>query len=116
MVAVVVAEVGLNKKKNQKPKSLPTAEEISRGVKELKGMGAPGVNYRERSLAMHGMICAKCAREFTEADRRELTVHHIDGNDRNNPADGSNWENLCVYCHEAEHSRGLLGDYLREDD
>ncbi|MEK7803683.1 MAG: HNH endonuclease, partial [Deltaproteobacteria bacterium] len=25
---------------------------------------------------------------------------------------GSNWENLCVYCHEDEHSRGLLADYL----
>ena len=99
-----------------KPERLPTAEEIARGVKELKGMGAPGANYRERSLALHGMICAKCAREFTEADRHQLTVHHIDGNDKNNPADGSNWENLCDHCHEAEHSRGLLGDYLRRDD
>ena len=31
---------------------------------------------------------------------------------RNNPPDGSNWENLCIYCHDDEHSRGLLGDYL----
>ena len=36
-----------------------------------------------------------------------------DGNHDNNPPDGSNWENLCVYCHEDVHSRGLLGDYLR---
>ena len=99
-----------------KPEKLPTSEEISRGVRNLKGMGAPGHNYRERSLALHGMTCAKCAREFTAADRHLLTVHHVDGNDKNNPADGSNWENLCTYCHEAEHSRGLLGDYLRGDD
>jgi hypothetical protein len=79
-------------------------------------MGAAKFNYRERSLALHGMICAKCAREFTAKDRHLLTVHHIDGDDENNPPDGSNWENLCIYCHEAEHSRGRLGDYLRGDD
>ena len=28
-------------------------------------------------------------------------------------ADGSNWENLCIYCHDDEHSRSLLGDYLQ---
>ena len=68
--------------------------------------------YRERSLARHGWICAKCAREFERATLHLLTVHHKDGNHRNNPADGSNWENLCVDCHDAEHSHGLLGDYL----
>ena len=45
-----------------------------------------------------------------------VTVHHKDGNHENNPADGSNWENLCVDCHEDEHSRGLLGDYLTGKD
>ena len=99
-----------------KPERLPTAEEVAKSVKELKAMGAPAFNYRERSLALHGLICAKCAREFTEADRHQLTVHHIDGNDRNNPSDGSNWENLCIYCHEDEHSRGMLGDYLSGND
>jgi len=98
------------------PERLPTREEIAKGVRELKGKESPDFNYRERSLELHGMICAKCAREFTAADKKELTVHHIDGNDKNNPADGSNWENLCIYCHEAEHSRGLLGDYLTGDD
>jgi len=99
-----------------KPDRLPTREEIAKGVNQMKASGASGHNYRERSLDLHGMICAKCAREFTAVDRHELTVHHIDGNDRNNPLDGSNWENLCVYCHEAEHSRGRLGDYLRGED
>jgi hypothetical protein len=77
-------------------------------------MQTPG-NYRERSLKLHGMICAKCSREFTYKNRQLLTVHHKDGNPWNNPADGSNWENLCVYCHEDEHSRGLLGDYFSEE-
>lgn len=69
--------------------------------------------YRERSLALHGWICGRCAREFDRDTLYLLTVHHKDGNHDNNPADGSNWENLCVYCHDAEHSTGLLGDYLR---
>ena len=65
---------------------------------------APG-NYRERSLKIHGLVCAKCARSFSDDTRHLLTVHHKDGNHDNNPPDGSNWENLCVDCHEDEHSR-----------
>ena len=72
--------------------------------------------YRERSLALHGWICAKCAREFDRANLHLLTVHHKDGNHHNNPPDGSNWENLCADCHEDEHARGLLGDYLTGKD
>ena len=62
--------------------------------------------------------CPQCAMECEfEADSLHLlTVHHKDGNHEHNPADGSNWENLCVYCHEDEHSRGLLGDYLTGKD
>jgi predicted HNH restriction endonuclease len=69
-------------------------------------------DYRARSLEIHGWICAKCAREFDQSNLHLLTVHHKDGNHNNNPPDGSNWENLCAYCHEDEHSRGLLADYL----
>ncbi len=72
----------------------------------------PGEDYREKSLAIHGLICARCAREFDESNRHLLTVHHKDGNHMNNPLDGSNWENLCVYCHEDIHGRGLLGDFF----
>jgi len=72
--------------------------------------------YRERSLALHGWICARCAREFEVASLHLLTVHHRDGNHDHNPPDGSNWENLCVDCHEAEHSSGLLGDWLTGRD
>jgi hypothetical protein len=81
-------------------------------VRELKGLNTRS-DYREQSLRIHGLICAKCGREFSERDRHLLTVHHRDGNPRNNPPDGSNWENLCVYCHEDEHSRDRLGDYLK---
>ena len=38
---------------------------------------------------------------------RELTVHHRDHNHDNNPPDSSNWELLCVYCHDNEHQRQL---------
>jgi len=72
--------------------------------------------YRARSLEIHGWICAKCAREFEADTLHLLTVHHRDGNHNNNPPDGSNWENLCVYCHEDEHSRNLLADYLSGED
>jgi hypothetical protein len=62
-------------------------------------------SYREQALKILPWICARCAREFTGERLRELTVHHKDGNHDNNPPDGSNWELLCVYCHENEHAR-----------
>jgi 5-methylcytosine-specific restriction endonuclease McrA len=93
----------------KKTASGKSAEDI---IKELKGQGSSPAGYREQSLKIHGLICAKCGREVEYKDRHMLTVHHKDGNYRNNPADGSNWENLCIYCHDDEHSRGLLGDYL----
>jgi 5-methylcytosine-specific restriction endonuclease McrA len=94
----------------QKIDSGKSVEEI---VRELKGADSkPSENYREQSLRIHGLVCAKCGREFEYEDRHLLTVHHKDGNHNNNPSDGSNWENLCIYCHDDEHSRGMLGDYL----
>ncbi len=61
--------------------------------------------YRERALKMYPWICGRCAREFTRANLQELTVHHRNHNHDDNPTDGSNWELLCVYCHDNEHSR-----------
>ena len=87
-----------------------SAEEVVREIKVLQQSG--GEEYRERSLALHGLICGRCGREFDAANRHLLTVHHKDGNHHNNPPDGSNWENLCAYCHEDVHSRGVLGDYM----
>jgi hypothetical protein len=63
--------------------------------------------YREQALRIYPWICGRCAREFTHATVRMLTVHHKDHNHDNNPPDGSNWELLCLYCHDNEHSRQL---------
>ena len=64
-------------------------------------------SYREQALKIYPWICGRCAREFTRANLRELTVHHRDHNHQNNPPDGSNWELLCLYCHDNEHQRQL---------
>ena len=61
--------------------------------------------YRERALKLFPWICGRCAREFDHKNLRELTVHHVDHNHDNNPTDGSNWELLCLYCHDNEHQR-----------
>ncbi len=68
------------------------------------------LGYRERSLKMYPWICGRCMREFTPANVQQLTVHHRDHNHNNNPPDGSNWELLCLYCHDNEHSRYLEAD------
>jgi hypothetical protein len=94
-----------------KKSSARSAEEVVRSLRK-EPQGLQKEEYREQSLALHGLVCARCGRDFNEAQRRLLTVHHKDGNHQNNPPDGSNWENLCVYCHEDVHSRELLGDYL----
>jgi hypothetical protein len=61
--------------------------------------------YREQALKLYPWICGRCAREFTRANLHELTVHHRDHDHDNNPEDGSNWELLCLYCHDNEHQR-----------
>jgi hypothetical protein len=63
--------------------------------------------YREQALKLLPWICGRCAREFDRATVHQLTVHHRDHDHHNNPPDGSNWELLCVYCHDNEHSREL---------
>ena len=67
--------------------------------------------YREKSLKLYPWVCGRCAREFTRTNLRELTVHHRDHNHDNNPSDGSNWELLCIYCHDEEHTKFV--DYIR---
>ena len=67
--------------------------------------------YREQALKLYPWVCGRCAREFTHKNLHELTVHHRDHNHDNNPPDGSNWELLCLYCHDNEHAR-----YLHEQD
>ena len=67
-------------------------------------------SYRGRALKLFPNICGRCGREFSGKRLRELTVHHKDHNHNNNPPDGSNWELLCIYCHENEHAREQVAD------
>ncbi len=72
--------------------------------------------YREQALKLYPWICGRCAREFTRANLSELTVHHRNHNHDDNPADGRNWELLCLYCHDNEHQRQVeLNTVSRED-
>ncbi len=63
--------------------------------------------YREQALKLFPWVCGICCREFSGKKLKELTVHHRDHNHDNNPSDGSNWELLCIYCHDNVHSRTL---------
>jgi hypothetical protein len=53
--------------------------------------------YRREAFKIHGAKCMRCGAE------KSLLVHHIDGNRKNNPLDGSNWEVLCKRCHQLHH-------------
>lgn len=64
-------------------------------------------DYRERALNLFPWVCGRCARSFDARTVHQLTVHHRDHDHDNNPLDGSNWELLCIYCHENEHARML---------
>ena len=90
------------------PKAPPDSARLDRVVAEARRAAEQRNNgYRERALKMYPWICGRCAREFTRANLQELTVHHRNHNHDDNPADGSNWELLCVYCHDNEHARHI---------
>ena len=61
--------------------------------------------YRAQALKIFPWVCGGCARTFTHANLQLLEVHHKNSNHDDNPPDGSNWELLCTYCHEHEHSK-----------
>ena len=63
------------------------------------------LGYREQALKLYPWVCGRCARTFTHGNLQLLEVHHKNGNHDDNPPDGSNWELLCTYCHENEHSK-----------
>ena len=71
--------------------------------------------YRARALKLLPHVCAHCGREFEGRRLPELTVHHKDHDATNNPPDGSNWELLCLYCHDNEHGRNTVADALTGD-
>jgi 5-methylcytosine-specific restriction endonuclease McrA len=108
----MAAAFGSRRPRTVKPIS---SEEADARVRKMRAERAELEDYRMRSLQLHGWICAKCGREFERENLQLLTVHHKDGNHKNNPRDGSNWENLCIYCHDDEHSRGILADYLSKE-
>ena len=88
------------------------AEERARIVANLRGARAErDKGYRERALKLLPHVCGRCGRDFSGARLRELTVHHKDHNHMNNPPDGSNWELLCVYCHDDEHQKSANSGY-----
>jgi hypothetical protein len=85
---------------------VPEPSRLDRVVAEARRHSSEReATYRERALKLYPWICGRCAREFSGVRLRELTVHHKDHNHDNNPLDGSNWELLCIYCHENEHAR-----------
>ena len=87
------------KKKRSDPERLNQIVADARREREQREKG-----YRGQALKLFPPICAHCGREFSGQRLRELTVHHKDNNHHNNPPDGSNWELLCIYCHDYEHA------------
>ncbi len=97
-----------NSEKNQSARKKLTREEMDKIVAKARRSREDMMKgYRERSLSIHPWVCARCGMEFTQKNLHLLTVHHRDHDHDNNPGDGSNWENLCVYCHDNEHRRYL---------
>ena len=93
---------------NKKLDEIVAAAQRNRGSREQ--------DYRAKSLKMYPWICGRCSRELSRENLQELTVHHRDNNHDNNPDDGSNWELLCLYCHDNEHSRYLDGESTGNTD
>ncbi|MGA7799509.1 MAG: YajD family HNH nuclease [Gammaproteobacteria bacterium] len=91
-------------------KTTADSDKLDRVVAEARrNREAREKSYRERALKLFPWVCGKCGREFTRENLGELTIHHKDHNHDNNPPDGSNWELLCLYCHDDEHARHLHG-------
>ena len=107
-----IKEVHRVKQKESRPatalKGKNDRETIDRVVAKARDAQAKReLGYREKSLKIHPWICSRCSREFSNRNIHLLTVHHKDHNHENNPSDGSNWENMCIYCHDNEHRRYL---------
>jgi 5-methylcytosine-specific restriction endonuclease McrA len=90
-------------RKTQTPVEIIAATRRERALKEN--------TYRERALKLFPHVCARCGRELSGKRLRELTVHHKDHNHDHNPPDGSNWELLCIYCHDNEHARDQVAEW-----
>ena len=94
------------------PRTPPDAARRAQIRAELhRDVAARRTGYRERALKVLPHLCANCGRTFEGNRLKELTVHHRDHNHNNNPPDGSNWELLCIYCHDHEHEKNLLAGH-----
>ena len=52
------------RRKSRRPKKTGESKTVDEIVRELRKNISPASNYRERSLSIHGLLCAKCGREF----------------------------------------------------
>ncbi len=96
-------------------KNRPDPKKESPFVIDMRSGQAPTEdNYRSQALKLFPHVCARCCREFSGKKLRELTVHHKDNDHMNNPPDGSNWELLCVYCHDDAHQSHEKGGRFGE--
>ena len=95
-------------------KKTPTAERVIAAARRDRQQREAG--YRERALKLFPHVCARCGRELVGKRLRELTVHHKDHDHDHNPPDGSNWELLCIYCHDNEHARDQVADWYAGED
>jgi len=92
--------------RSRKPRNDPAKADAAVAAAR-RSMDARAQDYREQALKLYPWVCGRCGREFTPANVSELTVHHRNHNHDDNPPDGSNWELLCLYCHDNEHQRQL---------
>lgn len=60
------------------------------------------------SIKLLGKDCQDCD------SNNNVVTHHIDGNPRNNPLDGSNWMRLCSSCHFWLHFKGYKYNSYQE--
>ncbi len=97
-----------------KPRKTPPTPERQAQILEMlrQNAAAREQGYRDRALRILPHVCASCGREFEGKRLRELTVHHKDHNWKNNPPDGSNWELLCLFCHDHEHEKYKMAGYV----
>lgn len=97
------------------PTSKPPGSRLDQVVADaIRNRQSREAGYREQALKIYPWICGRCAREFVRENLQQLTVHHRDHNHDNNPTDGSNWELLCLYCHDNEHSRERDAEAARQ--
>ncbi|MBT5232039.1 MAG: HNH nuclease family protein [Methylococcales bacterium] len=98
-------------------KTAPDTSKLDKAVSDARKYADERSNsYREKALGMYPWICGRCQREFVRENLSELTVHHRNHDHDDNPQDGSNWELLCLYCHDNEHQRYEEACYAKGSD